>query len=249
MSPWTTTLPDLPEVAEIARRVDADPQVSGVILTGSFAHGMSTDDCDVDLLVVLARPDDAWRIGSQDRVDLRVTDMRALRRVPSHPSDWWDRYRLSRGRVLLDRTEGAIPAALAAWGTLTAAEKADALDYYLDPYLTYSMRSLHQFGAGEDRAGHLDALEALPWALRLAFALEGRPRPTNRYLEWELTHYPFQAPGWDRERVLGMVDDLRRNGSPQAQRDLFRALDPRLRTLGFGGALDGYPKAMRYLRG
>ena len=247
MSAWTEALPPLAELADIAERVDADPNVLAVLLTGSFAHEMATDDCDVDLHVVLERSDESWRSDTTGRVDLRVGDRRMYRRIPAHPSTWWDRYRIARGRLLLDRTDGDFDADLRTWGQLTAEEKSDALDYYLDPYLTYAMRSLHQDRAGEHRAAHLDAVESIPWALRLVFALHGRVRPTNRYLEWELAHHPFEDPAWDGTWLLGIVAALLRDGSPAAQRELFARLEGPLRALGFGGALDGYPKAMRYL--
>lgn len=249
MSAWTEALPPLPELTEIAGRVEADRNVRAVFLTGSFAHDMATDDCDIDLHVVLDRLDDSWRTDSYGRVDLRVGDRRRYRRIPAHPSTWWDRYRIARGRILLDRTEGDFADDLRMWGRLTAEEKLDALDYYLDPYLTYSLRSLHQFRTGEQWAAHLDAVEAIPWALRLVFALHDRVRPTNRYLEWELAHFPLPGPEWDRDRLLGVVADLMRDGSPAAQRDLFARIEPPLREIGFGGALDGYPKALRYLHG
>lgn len=249
MDAWTRDLPPLPELAEIAERVDGDGNVHAVLLTGSFAHGMGTPDCDVDLHVVLGRADESWRTGSRGRVDLRVGERRAYRRVPSHPSDWWDRYRIARGRVLVDRTDGEFADELRPWGELGREEKFDALDYYLDPYLTYSHRSLHEFRIGESGAAHFDAVEAMPWALRLVFALAGRPRPTNRYLAWELEHHPLPGPDWPAPWLLGIVRDVLRDGSPRAQRELFARLEPALRRLGFGGALDGYPKALRHLRG
>lgn len=249
MTAWTDDLPQLAELAEIARRVDDDENVHSVLLTGSYAHGMATSDCDIDLHVVLDRADDTWRTGSAGRVDLRVADRRMFRRIPAHPSNWWDRYRIARGRILMDRTDGDFEHDLRSWGQLTGDEQLDALDYYLDPYVTYSLRSLHEFQAGETRVAHLDALEALPWALRLIFALHGRVRPTNRYLEWELTHHPLDGPEWAADWLLGACDDLRRTGSPQAQRELFARIEPCLRRRGFGGALDGYPKAMSYLHG
>ena len=94
-------------------------------------------------LDVYKRQDEAWRTGQYGRVDLRVDDRRFFARAPGHPSTWWDRYRIARGRILLDRTDGAFTRDLGAWGRLTPAERLDAIDYYLDPYLTYSQRSLH----------------------------------------------------------------------------------------------------------
>lgn len=249
MTSWTGGLPTWPEVSDIAGRVDDDDNVHAVLLTGSFAHEMATDACDLDLRVVLERPDEAWRTGQYGRVDLRVDDRRFFARAPGHPSTWWDRYRIARGRILLDRTDGAFTRDLGAWGRLTPAERLDAIDYYLDPYLTYSQRSLHEAQVGEASAARWDALEAMPWALRLVFAVHWRVRPINRYLAWELDRHPLGEPGWDSAWLLEIVDAALRDGSVAAQRELFGRLEPALREAGFGGALSGYPTALTYLHG
>lgn len=240
-------LPAADEVDALGRRVDADDNVQGVLLTGSYAHGMATPDCDIDLQVILAERDERWMSGPFGPLDVHVVDADGFRRVPVHPANWWDRYRIGRGRLLLDRTDGSLAADHRRWSALSAVEQADAVDYYLDPYLTYTMRSLHEARHGEAQASRLDAAEAIPWALRLVFAIRGRVRPTNRYLAWELEHHPLDVPGLSGSRLSALLEDMLADGSPAAQRELFADLEPRLRAQGFGGALEGYPKAMQLL--
>ncbi|SEW34288.1 Nucleotidyltransferase domain-containing protein [Austwickia chelonae] len=248
MRTWITNLPYQEELSGLVDRVERDPNVVGVLLTGSYAHGLASSGCDVDLHVLLSERDDSWQPLRQGGLDLQVHDAQWLRRVPSDPSRWWDRYRIARGRLVTDRSGGALGADLRAWGTLSSVEQADAVDFALTPYLTYAMRSLYEFRTGELAAARLDAVENLPWALRLMFALQGRPRPTNRYLAWELEHHPLTTPAWKSEWVLGIVEALRRDGSPAAQRELFAAMEPPLRALGFGGVLDGDSRAVSLLR-
>lgn len=241
-------LPALDELTDVARRVEADDNVAAVLLAGSYAHGMNTAACDVDLLVVVDREDERWRSGRTGRLDLQVLDRRRFRSVPKDPSRWWDRYRMARSQVLLDRSDGAVEQELQAWGRLTETEQQDAVDFYLDPYLSYSARSLLAAEAGEEREAHLDAMEALPWALRLIFAVHNRVRPTNRFLAWELRQHPLPAP-WDVDEVLTVVDTLRQSAAPTMQRRLFGHLEPDLRRIGFGGVLAGHGPAVAALRG
>ncbi|WP_162872702.1 nucleotidyltransferase domain-containing protein [Austwickia chelonae] len=248
MRTWITNLPYQEELSVLADRVEQDVNVVGVLLTGSHAHGLATSGCDVDLHVLLAEKDDSWRPMRQGGLDLQVHDAQWLRRVPSDPSRWWDRYRIARGMLVADRSEGALGDDLRGWGTLSLSEQADAIDFALTPYLTYAMRSLYEFSTGELTAARLDAAENLPWALRLMFAVQGRPRPTNRYLAWELEYHPLTTPAWQSEWVLGIVEALRCDGSPAAQRELFAAMEPPLRALGFGGVLDGDSRAVTLLQ-
>src|SRR5205823_14950747 len=49
----------------------------------------------------------------------------------------------------------------------------------------------------------LDAAEAVPALLTAIFALEGRVRPFNKYLEWELRHHPL--PAWHPDTLLALL--------------------------------------------
>ena len=67
----------------------------------------------------------------------------------------------------------------------------------LDGYINQTYRSL-RYGT------RLDAVEAIPYALRTIFALENRVRPYNKYLEWELRHHPLE--GWAADELLPLLD-------------------------------------------
>ena len=52
----------------------------------------------------------------------------------------------------------------------------------------------------------LDAAESVHWWLDVVFTLEGRVRPYNKYLAWELREHPLSVPEWSAERLLPQVE-------------------------------------------
>jgi predicted nucleotidyltransferase len=52
----------------------------------------------------------------------------------------------------------------------------------------------------------LDAAESVHWWLDVVFTLEGRVRPYNKYLAWELRAHPLTVPEWSAERLLPQVE-------------------------------------------
>ncbi|WP_220447599.1 hypothetical protein [Nonomuraea diastatica] len=79
-----------------------------------------------------------------------------------------------------------------------------------------------------DRDGHslatrLDAADSIRFLLELLFAMDRRPRPYNKYLEWELTRHPL--PGWDTDMVLDAVDRISGTGDVRLQRRIFARVE------------------------
>ena len=114
-------------------RVEADPNVVGLVLTGSHARaGMATPRSDVDVYVILAAPDPAWCTRHSAEIDVPVCTVAELRRIPG-PADpaWWDRYSFTWSQVLLDRADGEVTRLAHAWGTLGGAESKLVLELTL----------------------------------------------------------------------------------------------------------------------
>lgn len=247
MSSWHDALPPSPHLDALVELVENDPNVLGVLAVGSWAHGMTTEHSDLDLVLVLERAEISARRRLEDRLDVSGLGIDRLRRIPRDPSRWWDRYRYARARVLLDRTGGEIQEYVDAHRVLDTDEVADYIDMHLDGYLAFVSRSLMGHREGRERSARLDAAESLPWLVPLLFAVHGRVRPLNKYLAWELDREPFTSAGWEPDVILGAVDRLL-DGSADAQRELFALLEPKLRERGFGGALDHFEPGIDLLR-
>lgn len=244
MTGWVTGLPPSQGLDDLVAKVEAEENVVGVALTGSWAHGMATEYSDVDLYVVLRERTDAWRRTRVDGLDIELLELRQLRAVPRDPGRWWDRYSLVRAEVILDRLDGEITDLFARWGRLSGEETEIAIDYYLDPYLAYTDRCLREHRVGLTVAAHLDAVEGLAWAVRLMFALNERVPPTNKYVTWELEHFPFDRPGWESPVLLDLICKVLVGGDAGAVRSLFRLFEQALRERGFGGALDMWDETL-----
>ena len=109
----------------------------------------------------------------------------------------------------------------------------------LDDYVNQTYRSL-RYGM------RLDAVEAVPPALRTIFALENRVRPYNKYLEWELRHHPLAD--WTADELLPLLDRVLA-GEPEAQRELFNRIEPLARCDGYGDVIDSWEPDVDWLRG
>ena len=91
-----------------------------------------------------------------------------------------------------------------------------------------------------------DAAESIPYALGAIFALAGRVRPYNKYLDWELRHHPL--PGWVGETLLPLIAGVL-DRDLAAQRELFRLVERDARAHGFDDAIDEWEPDVPWLRG
>ena len=63
----------------------------------------------------------------------------------------------------------------------------------LDGYVNMAYRALKSDRDGRALERRLDAAESVHWWLDVVFTLEGRVRPYNKYLAWELREHPLSV--------------------------------------------------------
>lgn len=231
-----------PELHALLELVQADPNVAGLVLSGSGARqGMTTSRSDVDVYVVLTSPDPAWRTTRSPAIDIAVCTVDQLRRVPG-PADagWWDRYSFTHTQVLHDTARGEVAELVDAWGTLSGAESLVVLETYLDGYLNYVYRSLKSHRDSRVLEARLDAVESLAWMLPVLFAFERRVRPYNKYLTWELAHYPLEHADLQASELLPRIQAILDTGDAASQRWIFASIERASRAVGLGGIVDGW---------
>lgn len=76
----------------------------------------------------------------------------------------------------------------------------------LDAWVNITYRALKDARAGRERAARLNGGEAVPMLLDVLFALEGRVRPYNTYLEWWLARHPLSRITTDA--LLALLDRI-----------------------------------------
>lgn len=226
----------------------ADPAVVGLVLKGSRARdGMITRYSDHDLYVVLA--DDTTtgltrfaghRTAELDLVIVSPTEFRAAG-MPG-----FERYALARARIVLDRLDGGIARILADKARLDADEAFRNAGGRLDACANSLYRSVRNHRDGQVLAARLDAADSMRFLLELLFALDRRPRPCNKYLEWELDRYPL--PGWDTGVLLRAVDRISATGGAALQRHLFALVETVAREAGHGEVLDAWGGGLDLMR-
>ena len=227
------------ELLEVARARD---EVVGMYVFGSRGRDFMVDErSDWDVCVVLA--DAAARdefsrefpLEHGARVEIVAVTLDDLR---GNRSEHW-RYAAAHADVVVDKTGGELARVVAEQESLPSGTRDAVVREALDGYINQTYRSL-RYGT------RLDAVEAIPYALRTIFALEDRVRPYNKYLEWELRHHPLE--GWPADELLPLLDRLL-TGQAEAQHELFRRIEEPARRAGFGDVVDGWEPDVRWLRG
>ncbi|MFE1076656.1 hypothetical protein ACFW5W_36380 [Streptomyces sp. NPDC058783] len=227
----------------------ADPAVVGLVLKGSRAHqGMTTEHSDHDLYVVLDddRETNLSRFAGHrtTELDLVIVGLHEFRGTAGVPG--FDRYALARGRVVLDRLDGGIARILAGKALLRIEEAFQEADKWLDAYSNSLYRSVKNARDGHAFACRLDAADSIRFLFELLFALDRRPRPFNKYLEWELARFPL--PGWDSAELLDAADRISATGDVSTQRRLFAKVAAAARRAGHGAVLDAWGEDLHLMR-
>ena len=227
------------ELLELARLRD---DIVGLYVFGSRGRDFMVDErSDWDVCVVLADRearaafDREFPYAHGARVEIASATLDALRDLASEHS----RYAAAHADVVLDKTGGELSRVVADLESLPPGRRDTVVREALDDYINQAYRSL-RYGT------RLDAVEAVPPALRTIFALSNRVRPYNKYLEWELRHHPLED--WTAEELLPLISRVL-TGEPAAQHELFNRLEAPARREGFGDVVDGWEPDVAWLRG
>ena len=227
------------ELLEVARSRD---EIVGLYLFGSRGRDFMVDErSDWDVCVVLASRaaraefDRVFPYAHGARVEIASATLEEIRDDPSEHG----RYAAAHADVVLDKTGGELTRVIAEQESLPRGSSEAVVREALDGYINQTYRSL-RYGI------RLDAVEAIPHALRTIFALENRVRPYNKYLEWELRHHPLE--GWTAGELLPLLDRVL-TGEREAQHELFRRIEEPARGAGFGDVVDGWEPDLDWLRG
>jgi hypothetical protein len=220
---------------ELLARACADENVIGVVPSGSRgreAYVADASDWDAFVVVREERGDYETEHGSS----LEVSEVTLS--VLGDPPDWARPAFLSL-KPQLDKT-GEVEAALRKATTIDPATASRPLDAYVNSYY----RSAKNARVGLELAALLDAQESITWYLQFLFAVHGRLRPYNKWLEWELEHHPLPV-----EVDLARLDRIGRSGAISDQQALFRETETLARAHGHGVTIDAWEPDVAWLRG
>ena len=237
---------------ELLEGARADPAVVGVVVFGSRAvDAYITSTSDVDCFVILAGTAEAparWQRPHGSVVEVWPLTLDAFRtHAEAGTETAWNRPSLIQARVDLDKLDGEIAAVVDAKRRLRPDEVGALVDTALDTAINSLYRALKSAENGFELASRLDGVEAISPLLTTAFALEGRVRPWNKWLERELEREPLMTS--DFAPLLELVRGLATNPSPARLREAFGVLERPARIAGHGAIVDGWEPDVAWLRG
>jgi predicted nucleotidyltransferase len=239
---------------ELVAYAEEDDAVLGLFIFGSRSrNGFADDASDYDVGVVvrddaLEAFDERWPHERGSAVEVASSTFSQLREhaEPGTPSEW-ARYQYVDADVLVDKT-GELRPLLAAKARLPEDAQRSTAAAALDEYINATYRSLKNAMRGLERAARLDAAESIPPFLTTIFAFEGRVRPYNKYLEWELRTRPLAEPAWSADVLLPRIDSVAA-ADASAQRALFRDVERAARGASQSDVVDGWEPDLAWLRG
>jgi hypothetical protein len=212
-----------------------DENVVGVIQSGSRGRNTYvTEKSDWDAFVVVR--EERGDYGAEGGFGLELSEI-TLGVLASPPA--WARPAFLSLEPQLDKT-GEVAAALREALTVDPVTAAQPLDAYVNLYY----RSAKNTRVGLELAALLDAQESIPWYLQFLFAVHGRVRPFNKWLEWELREHPLPV-----DVDLTRLERIGRTGDLVAQQALFRETEALAREHGHGATIDGWEPDVAWLRG
>ena len=250
-----TSSSDHLEYRRLLARAKADDDVLGLVLVGSRAHGASVEeDSDWDARLIVA-DDRVTEVGARygtrrgGPVEVALLSRSSFLSLAEPDSPLaWDRYSYARGQVALDKLDGAVQAVVAELTTLprpvATALAADALDGYINSYY----RALKDLRAGLLTEAHLDGNESIPPLLTALFAMHRRVRPFNKWLGWELDHFPVPGAVWSGQQLLPRLAAQLATFDPAASASLFRDVESLVRAHGLGHVIDSWAPDVPLLR-
>ncbi len=233
-------------------RAAADPTVVGVVAFGSrAASAFVTSESDVDAFVIVDGPDAdwaRWQTSHGSPVEIWAVTLDGFRShgLPGSATSW-NRPAFLRARVDVDRLDGEIGRLVDRKRRLDAGEAFALADDSLDGAINALYRALRNLEGGRDLEGRLDAVESIGPILTTAFALEGRVRPFNKWLRFELEAEPLGRP--ELRALLGDVEWILTGPAPVNLRSAFRRLEAAARATGHDAILDGWEPDLAWLRG
>jgi hypothetical protein len=237
---------------ELLDRASADLAVVGIVVFGSRGAGaFVTSDSDVDAFVIVDGPESLSRpyaTNHGDPVEVWPITLEAFRdhALPGTPTAW-NRPSFLQARVDLDRLDGEISLIVARKGRLDPEEATALADSSLDGYINSLYRSMRNLEGGRMLEGRLDGLESIGPLLTTAFAFEGRVRPFNKWLRYDLEAEPLVLS--DLGGLLDHIDRIAADPTTDHQREAFRAIERAARATGHGAVVDSWQPDVAWLRG
>ena len=204
-----------------------DEHVLGIILGGGRGKGISTENSDYD--VILITTDDGFDAVKKAYIKTEYIDAipKSISEFREHAKSGtrtqYNKYTFTHNKAVIDKT-GEIQKLVEEKGVLESESTEKIIRDALGGYHNSLYRSLKNIRDKNLLAGHLDATETIPRILTFIFALEGRVRPFNKFLVWELENYPLEKLPISSVDFIAKIDTIIKTANIETQKDLLKII-------------------------
>jgi Nucleotidyltransferase domain len=237
----------------LLRQARTDPDVLGVVLTGSHAQGLATPWSDYDVRLILRdKAEDGtptrYQEAAYPNVDLRVMSLRDFAAYAGWDTPFaWDRYSFAHAQVLADRT-GIVSVLVEEKGRIAAEHQFPYVRAALDAFINSVYRALKCTRKGNTLCARLEVSEAVQHGLSVIFAFESRIRPYPVALAHELRAYPLQTFPMTGDDLLHLIAAIVERGDVIALQHLFSGVLDQARSRGHGDVIDSWGNDIAWMQ-
>lgn len=234
---------------EMLARAENDSDVIGFVLCGGRGKGMVTANSDYDIIIVAKdeSKDEAVkkyeRVNSTENIEAHVHALEEFRIYGNWgTSESWQGYNFAHLKARIDRT-GEIQKLIDAKGRIPENEIKGFVNFWLGGFLNQHYRAFKNSRDGNSLAAHLDAVESIPMLLNVLFGREGRLRPYNKFLEWELNKHSLKNLPWPPDEFMVSIKKIASGGDIEIMKDFYRKIRDTSLHMGYKDAIadwDGY---------
>jgi predicted nucleotidyltransferase len=237
-------LDDDPVIHALRAEGAADPDVIGILVTGSRAVGAVTAESDYDVIFIVS-DETAARYERENREPKRGGTIHPP--IDTTDIQWHESPRTLRSyntfgadvcRVIYDRT-GELTALAEELGRMPEEQAREKAAASYDAYLNSMFRSLKCWRRGDEVGARLNAAQSVDTLLDTLFALERywRPFASRVYLHLEL----LEGQGWQDSEPRRILLDLLATGDPRRQQEIARRVIALMAERGYRHVYDSWP--------
>ncbi|MBU2524089.1 hypothetical protein KKG71_02760 [Patescibacteria group bacterium] len=233
------------QFTELLETAKTDPNIIGFFLGGSRGKGFENELSDYDpLMIVNDEMIDAYKKKYEDMkfedIDLSVISLSNFKTYAEWgSSEEWDRYDFSHVQVQVDKN-GEIQKIVNEKGVIPDDKRDNFVRWSIDSYINHVFRSVKCIRNKNKTGARLAAYESIPNFLNVIFALEGRIKPFNDYLEKELEQFPLKKLPIKRVDLLEKILAIINSADLSTQQNLLKMVEDVSRKEGFGQTFDDW---------
>lgn len=232
---------------KILKEAQNDSGVIGFVLGAGRGKGFVTENSDYDIMIIVPDGKKAEYVEKYEKgyysteiIDIGVFSLTDLKNYANWgQSDSGHQYNFTYLRAQIDKT-GDIQEIIDKKGIIPPDKVKEFVAGKLDEYMNLYYRVVKNYRDGNKTAYYLDGIESLFSLITVLFGLEGRLRPYNKYLEWDLKTHPLALLPWSVDDFIGKIKKIAATGDIEVQKEIFRKICDLLRAEGYGDVIDGW---------